>query len=63
MKKQVTFGAGPHICPGQFLARLEIKILLEEWFARIPGFRLEPGQQIRHLGGVTSGTESFWLEW
>jgi len=63
VKKQVTFGAGPHICPGQFLARLEIKLLLEEWFARIPSFRLEPGQEIRHLGGVTSGTESFWLEW
>lgn len=62
-KKQVTFGAGPHICPGQFLAKLEIKILLEEWFARIPRFRLVPGQDIPHLGGITSGVSPFWLEW
>ena len=63
VKKQVTFGAGAHICPGQFLARQEIKILLEEWFARIPRFRLEPGQTIPHLGGITAGTAPFWLEW
>ena len=63
VKKQVTFGAGAHICPGQFLARQEIKILLEEWFARIPSFRLSSGQEIGHLGGVTAGTEPFWLEW
>ena len=63
VKNQVTFGAGPHICPGQFLARLEIKILLEEWFSRIPRFRLQPGQEIRHRGGITGGTDPFWLEW
>jgi cytochrome P450 len=63
VKKQVTFGAGPHICPGQFLARQEIKILLEEWFARIPAFRLQPGQEIKHRGGITGGTDPFWLEW
>lgn len=63
VKKQVTFGAGPHICPGQFLARQEIRILLEEWFTRIPSFRLEPGQKILHRGGITGGTDPFWLEW
>ena len=63
IKKQVTFGAGPHICPGQFLAKQEIRILLEEWFARIPKFRLVPGQEIPHLGGITSGVAPFWLEW
>ena len=63
VKKQVTFGVGPHICPGQFLARQEIKILLEEWFARIPAFRLQPGQEIKHRGGITGGTDPFWLEW
>jgi cytochrome P450 len=63
VKKQVTFGAGAHICPGQFLARAEIKILLEEWFARIPKFHLAAGQEVRHFGGVTAGTSPFWLEW
>jgi len=62
-KKHVTFGAGPHICPGQFLAKQEIRILLEEWFARIPTFRLVPGQEIPHLGGITSGVAPFSLEW
>lgn len=63
VKKQVTFGAGPHICPGQFLARQEIKILFEEWFPRIPSFRLAPGQDVQHRGGITGGTDPFWLEW
>ena len=63
VRKQVTFGAGAHICPGQFLARLEIKVLLEEWFARIPRFCLESNQEIRHFGGVTAGTSPFWLAW
>ena len=63
LKKTIIFGAGRHNCPGQYLARLEIRVLLEEWFRRIPRFHLAPGQKIRHHGGITAGTDPFILEW
>lgn len=38
-----TFVSGVHICLGAHLARRELRILLEEWFKRIPEFRPKPG--------------------
>ena len=62
-KQHATFGSGHHTCPGQSLARLEIRIFLEEWFARIPSFALSPNQVVRHRAGITAGTDPFMLEW
>ncbi|WP_052223584.1 cytochrome P450 [Novosphingobium malaysiense] len=39
---QLSFGIGQHICLGQHLARLEVRIALEEWLPRLPEFRLDP---------------------
>lgn len=63
VRNHIAFGSGHHTCPGQFLARLEMKVLLEEWFDRIPSFELEPGQVIRHRGGIVGGSEPFKLRW
>ena len=41
----MAFGAGPHVCAGQFLARMELRILVEEWFKRISKFTLAPGYE------------------
>lgn len=62
VRNHMAFGSGNHTCPGQFLARMEMKVLLEEWFARIPRFELD-GPPPRHRGGIVGGCEHFVLRW
>ncbi|MET7771983.1 cytochrome P450 [Nocardia sp. NPDC005366] len=52
--RHMTFGYGPHICPGAALARLEGGIALPALFARFPDLRLAvPGEQIQNLPVLT----------
>lgn len=60
---KTTFGAGPHVCPGSMLARIEIKILLEEWLPRIPDFTLDPDEAPRFRTGVNGSVERLPLVW
>ena len=39
VNRHVAFGAGIHRCAGSNLARMELRVALEEWLARIPTFR------------------------
>ena len=62
-RRHSTFGKGSHTCPGSTLARLEMKIILREWLARIPEFRLTPGQQLSFSNGIVGTVKPFLLEW
>jgi cytochrome P450 len=35
------WGAGPHRCAGEHLGRLEMRIVLEEWLARVPRYEID----------------------
>ena len=43
MRDHLAFGAGPHVCPGASLARLEAVAVLDEVCARVASMRLADG--------------------
>lgn len=49
--QHLAFGAGPHRCLGMHLARLEIRVVLEEWHRRIPDYRIRDGVELVERGG------------
>ena len=61
--KHSTFGSGSHTCPGAHLARTETRIVLEEWLARIPEFRIAPGHLISYTGGIVGSVDALPLVW
>jgi cytochrome P450 len=43
--KMMTFGAGPHRCVGSNMARMSLRIMVEELLARVGGLQFAPGQR------------------
>lgn len=58
-----TFGHGAHRCPGEYLAKLEMRVFLEEWLSRIPDFEIEPGARPVVTTGATTGIFNLPLRW
>ena len=59
----LAFTVGVHSCMGAHLARLEIKIALQEWLRRIPDFKLKPETKIEYRPGGVIGPERVPLVW
>ncbi len=62
-KPILAFAGGVHACMGAHLARLEIKVGLQEWLRRIPEFSLKPGAAIEYRPGGVVGPEHVPLVW
>jgi hypothetical protein len=54
----IAFGVGIHRCVGSNLARMEMRVSLQEWLARIPEFRLEDPAAVTWAGGQVRGPRS-----
>jgi cytochrome P450 len=50
--RHVAFGSGHHLCLGAHLARLELRIALEEFHRRLPDYRIPEGTEIHFSPGI-----------
>jgi cytochrome P450 len=58
-----TFGDGPHRCMGSLLARMELRIFLEEWLARIPDFEIAANADVEIRMGAIPMIPALPLVW
>ena len=58
LNRHVAFGAGIHRCAGSNLARMELRVAVEEWLARIPDFELVDPSLVTWAGGQVRGPRS-----
>jgi cytochrome P450 len=62
-KPNLAFAGGVHSCMGAHLARLEMRICIQEFLRRIPDFRLKEGTKIEYWPGGVVGPKSVPLTW
>jgi len=58
-----AFGVGPHRCIGEHLARLEIRVAMEEFLRRIPSFDVAPGTRPQYESGQLRTMKTLHLRW
>jgi len=54
INKHIAFGGGVHRCLGSHLARMELRVGLEEWHKRVPSYELKPGTTPEYSMGLRS---------
>jgi cytochrome P450 len=60
----ISFGHGAHFCLGAPLARLEARVVLEEFTSRFPALRLAAGQTLHFSQNISfRGPLSLLAEW
>ena len=55
VNRHAAFGLGIHRCAGSHLARMELRVALEEWLAAFPEFELADPGAVRWSGGQVRG--------
>ena len=55
--RHLTFSSGEHRCLGSNVARLELRVALEEWLLVMPHFHLTSPESIEWTVGQTRGPE------
>jgi cytochrome P450 len=55
LNRHAAFGLGIHRCIGSNLARMELRVALEEWMARYPEFTLDDPAAVRWSAGQVRG--------
>ncbi len=53
--RHLAFGLGIHRCAGSNLARMELRVALEEWLAEFPVFELDTSREMTWAGGQVRG--------
>lgn len=62
--EHLAFGHGRHMCLGNALARLEVRVGMQEFFRRIPDWRIVPDQKLTYLQTLTVlALEKLQIEW
>ena len=59
----IAFGVGIHRCAGSNLARMEMRVSIEEWLKRIPDFKLADPATVTWAGGQVRGPRQMPLVW
>jgi cytochrome P450 len=52
--RHLAFGGGVHRCLGSHLARLELRVALEQLHERIPDYAIKPGEEPKYTMGIRS---------
>lgn len=55
LNRHLAFGVGIHRCAGSNLARMELRVAIEEWLKRVPEFSLTEGAEVTWAGGQVRG--------
>lgn len=62
--KPLAFGYGAHFCLGAALARMEVRVMLEELLTRLPDIQLAPGGEVKMVSSsFIRGPESIPAVW
>lgn len=62
--EHLTFGYGSHQCMGKNIARMQLRIFLEEFIKRLPHLKLKADQEYKFMPNTSfRGSSELWVEW